>query len=142
MRSYLTFILVAMVALVLVACESENPDKLNKFDLSSSTERDSLVSALIKRAAKKPTRTKRRLQDVEKLMAEDEIMSMLICDACDKYSCAASYCQYCDQCRHEKNDRFYGKLEKKRYYYFSDLSKIVPFMWILNYSETNEARIN
>lgn len=106
MRSYITLILVIISVLALVACESENPDNFKKYDLTSSTERDSFVSALIKKAGKKPpVRTKRRLQDVEKLMAEDEIMSMLICDACDKYSCAASYCQYCDQCRLENNGK-------------------------------------
>lgn len=99
MRTYFTLILVIMVVIVLVATETEIHDNIKKYDLNLSSERDTLVSSLMKKAAKKPTRTKRRLQDVEKLMAEDEIMSMLICDACDKYSCAASYCQYCDQCR-------------------------------------------
>lgn len=107
MRSYLSFILVIMVVIVLVAAETEIHDNLKKYDLNLSSERDTLVSSLIKKAAKKPIRTKRRLQDVEKLMAEDEIMSMLICDACDKYSCAASYCQYCEQCRLDNAGEFF-----------------------------------
>lgn len=43
-------------------------------------------------------RSKRRLQDVEKLMIEDEVLSYLICDMCGKKSCSMDYCQYCTRC--------------------------------------------
>lgn len=43
-------------------------------------------------------RSKRRLQDVEKLMIEDEVMSYLICDVCEKYMCDPKYCRFCSQC--------------------------------------------
>lgn len=43
-------------------------------------------------------REKRRLQDVEKLMIEDEVLSYLVCDVCDKYKCEPKYCRYCSPC--------------------------------------------
>jgi hypothetical protein len=41
------------------------------------------------------TRFKRTLKDVEKLMLEDELMAMLICEMCEKHACVPQYCRYC-----------------------------------------------
>ncbi|CAF1098848.1 unnamed protein product [Brachionus calyciflorus] len=114
MKSYLVLSLALIITVVAVYCESDSDKKTSL----SSSERESVLSTLIKRGVKRPIRAKRRLQDVEKLMAEDEIMSMLICDACDKYSCTASYCKYCDQCILENSDGILGKLEKKKYVFY------------------------
>lgn len=51
-------------------------------------------------------RSKRRLQDVEKLMIEDEVLSYLICDVCEKHTCDPKYCRFCSQCML----KFNGKL--------------------------------
>jgi hypothetical protein len=51
---------------------------------------------------------KRSLKDVERLMAEDELMSMLICDVCEKHVCVPKYCGYCDQCSNiNDNNNYY-----------------------------------
>lgn len=54
-------------------------------------------------------RSKRRLQDVEKLMIEDEVLSYLICDVCEKHTCDPKYCRFCSQCIL----KFNGKLKLK-----------------------------
>jgi hypothetical protein len=40
-------------------------------------------------------RFKRTLKDVEKLMLEDELMAMLICEMCEKHACVPQYCRFC-----------------------------------------------
>lgn len=51
------------------------------------------------------TRSKRRLQDVEKMMREDELMSYLICDMCVSNVCEPKYCKYCSQCVNNFNGK-------------------------------------
>ena len=43
-------------------------------------------------------RFKRRLQDVEKLMINDDFMALLICDLCEKNDCEPEYCSFCKAC--------------------------------------------
>lgn len=43
-------------------------------------------------------RSKRKLEDVEKIIEEDEFMSYLICDMCAKNECSPKYCKFCTQC--------------------------------------------
>ena len=43
-------------------------------------------------------RSKRRVEDVEKLMRQDHLMALLICDLCVDNACALDYCIYCHDC--------------------------------------------
>ena len=52
---------------------------------------------------------KRRIQDVEKLMIEDEFMSFLICEICERETCFPKYCRSCEKCVSDITD---GKLFK------------------------------
>ena len=45
-----------------------------------------------------PLRSKRSLKDVEKMMLEDEIMAMLICEMCERHACMPQYCGFCLEC--------------------------------------------
>lgn len=80
-----------------------------RYDLTSGEEAetaesrafDELRAAMGHQQQQQPyhqARSKRRLQDVEKLMIEDEILSYLICDVCEKHKCDPNYCRFCTQC--------------------------------------------
>lgn len=77
--------------------DNHNLNNLNYRALSSS-------SSFLNRITKN-SRSKRRLQDVEKMIVEDELMSFLICDMCEKYACNPNYCKFCPQCTIEENGK-------------------------------------
>ena len=44
-------------------------------------------------------RSKRRVEDVQKLMNDDHLMALLICDLCVDSECGLDYCIYCHECQ-------------------------------------------
>lgn len=113
-------LLIAIGLIAFVNCELVNTDQTNKSKLSSPS---ASFSALMNNL--KQQRSKRRIQDVEKMIIEDELMSLLICDMCEKYACTPNYCKYCSQCTIENNGlkifSFFIIYYQKIVYFFSDI---------------------
>jgi hypothetical protein len=81
------------------------------------------------------TKQKRSIDDVEKMIIEDEFMSFLICDMCVNENCQSSYCQACQSCQiHNMKNGLYSilksitslktKLEKTLYTFENQLTHL------------------
>ena len=100
MNKIIVSLVVVLVALVSVMnCDRFGNEQQPKRSMIGGVGGDGGgIRELLTRNAHHPQRSKRRLQDVEKLMVEDEVMSYLICEVCEKHTCDPKYCRFCSQC--------------------------------------------
>lgn len=119
------FLLVSVVVVVFLVASvissnargSSRNSRMTAADAGGSDGSDEMSGNLLdwtlkRKANHQPRREKRRLQDVEKLMIEDEVLSYLVCDVCEKHKCELKYCRFCNQCVFKfpgkKNSFFYS----------------------------------
>jgi hypothetical protein len=58
-------------------------------------------------------RLKRKPEDLEALIKDDEIMTYIICEICTlKEKCAKPFCQYCTKCVSNENGKISISLKK------------------------------
>jgi hypothetical protein len=105
MKSYVDMMLVMVALFVLAGVSRVTSDQqttglgsAKKQALSGYLNNAAATSSLSSSNGGGASRFKRTLMDVQKLMLEDELMAMLICEVCEKHSCVPSYCGFCYDC--------------------------------------------